>query len=94
MHPIEIKVRTGSANSRLSITLSREDIDLLLIKSEKTKTIDDLAKRVGCSRENLSRHLNGRAFFPRIQKQLAAVLAEMFAELPDNYKKAMKTTAA
>jgi hypothetical protein len=94
MPQLEIKVRVGGRKSRSFITLRREDIDLLLIKSKKTRTIDDLAKRCGCSRENLSRHLNGKAYFPGIQRRLAVVLEEMFAELPDNYKKAINTNAA
>jgi hypothetical protein len=72
---IEIKLKQPSH----SISLTKRDIEILVCLYGGT--MRDLAKRVPCSHENLSRVLNGRVDYPLIRKALANELSRMVTEI-------------
>lgn len=65
-----------------AITFTKSDIRALLV--HRGETWPDLAQRLNCSRENLSRLVNGRADFPFLRKRLADELARMVAQYRSN----------
>lgn len=80
MPEIEIKVSPFSPTEKIRLT--RTDIEILLRLHEMNLT--DLAGQIPCSKENLSRLLNGRATFPELHKKLALILEELIRKLPKN----------
>jgi transcriptional regulator with XRE-family HTH domain len=74
MNQTEIKVVVEDKQ----ITLNPIDIRVMLVR--RGETFKDLAQRVKCSRENLSRLLNGKANFPFIYQRLAGELSKMVKE--------------
>ena len=74
MDRFEMKLRIGEK----TVTLDRTEIRVLLIR--RGENFSDLANRIGCTRENLSLLINGRAYFPNIRKALELELSRMLAQ--------------
>jgi DNA-binding Xre family transcriptional regulator len=76
MAELEINIRIHGRRTRIS----KLDIEVLL--AMRRESFEDLARRIPCARENLSRLLNGRARFPALRKKLTTTIEEMVEELP------------
>jgi len=60
------------------VVLDRAQIRSLLVR--RSETIGDLAARLGCRRESLSRLINGKRSMPTLRDKLAKELARMMSE--------------
>jgi len=76
MDRFEMKLRIGEK----TLTLDRTEIRVILVR--RGESFSDLASRIGCSRENLARLLNGKAHFPNLRKGLERELSRMLAKKP------------
>src|SRR5688572_19581695 len=79
MKNMEIKISIGSSQA---ITLTGTDVKILLLR--RNERLKDLAKRISCARETLSRFLSGKAELPHVRKKLASELERMIAETNKN----------
>lgn len=61
-----------------AITLTKREIEVLLKAREEGWA--DVAERLSCSRENLSRLINGRDEFPILRKKFVQELTRMIVE--------------
>ena|ERR1700754_4306114 len=76
MNNLEIKLRLPGGQP---LTLNGTDIRVLLLR--RNETVRDLARRLPCARENLSRMLTGKANYPHLRKKLARELQRMVNEM-------------
>ena len=59
-------------------TLTGLDVRVLLLKN--SMTITQVADRIGCPRESLSRLLHGRAWYPKLAERVKRELGEILRE--------------
>jgi hypothetical protein len=76
MDRFEMKLRIGGE----TLILDRTEIRVILLR--RGERFSDLAARIGCSRENLARLLNGKKNFPNLRKGLERELSRMLAKRP------------
>ena len=75
MKNMEIKICIPGSQA---ITLTGTDVKILLLR--RNEKLKDLAKRIHCARETLSRFLSGKAELPLVRKRLTSELERMIAE--------------
>ena len=76
MDRFEMKLQVGER------TLTLDKTEILVILLRRGETLADLAERIGCTRENLTRLINGRARFPNLRTGLERELSRMLARKP------------